>query len=148
MDRNPLTADGETMRKRSFFIILLGLLLLPGLASAHGSRHASRVQWSLSFGTGYYAPYYRSHYYGPGWGGYWAGPSVIYSAPIYTPPPVVIQQSPPVYIEKPAASTDAPAAGWWYYCAPTRSYYPYVNDCAEAWQRVAPVPPGAAGGQP
>lgn len=123
------------------------LLLLPGLASAHGHAQ-SRVQWSMSFGTGFYGPYYPSHFYGPGWGGYWGGPSVIYSAPVYSSPPVVIQQSPPVYIEKPAASADTQAAGWWYYCGPTRAYYPYVSECSEAWQRVSPVPPTSSGNKP
>lgn len=133
------------MRKPSTCLILLSAcLLLPGLASAHGPRPHSRVQWSMSFGTGYYSPYY-SPFYGPGWPGYW-GPSVVYSAPLYTSPPVVVQSSPPVYIERPSA--EPPASAFWYYCAPTRSYYPYVSDCAEAWQRVPPVPPSTSSGKP
>lgn len=27
--------------------------------------------------------------------------------------------------------------GYWYYCASARAYYPYVQNCAEGWQRVA-----------
>ncbi len=133
------------MRKPSICLTLAGLLLLlPGLASAHGARHHSRVHWSIGFGTGYYAPYY-SPFYGPSWPGYW-GPSVVYTAPVYTPPPVVVQQSPPVYIERPSA--EPPATAYWYYCAPTKSYYPYVSDCAEAWQRVPPVPPSTSATKP
>ncbi len=136
------------MRKPPIFLTLLGLLLLlPGLASAHGPRHHSRVHWSMSFGSGFgpgfYSPYY-SPFYGSSWPGYW-GPSVVYSAPVYSPP-VVIQQSPPVYIERPSA--EPPATAYWYYCAPTRSYYPYVSDCAEAWQRVPPVPPSSSANKP
>ncbi len=136
------------MRQPSYSAVVLSLLLLlPGLATAHGRSH-SRVQWSIGFGTGFYSPYYGSPFYGPGFGSYWGGPSVIYSAPIYSSPPVVIQQSPPVYIERPAATADTAAAGWWYYCAPTRSYYPYVSDCSETWQRVSPVPPTSSGNKP
>lgn len=133
------------MRKPSMFLTLLALsLLLPGLASAHGARHRSSVHWSIGFGTGYYAPYY-SPFYGPSWPGYW-GPSVIYSAPVYTSPPVVVQQTPPVYIERPSA--EPPPTAYWYYCSPTRSYYPYVSDCTEAWQRVPPVPPSTSANKP
>lgn len=136
------------MRKPSILPTLLALsLLLPGLASAHGPRARSSVHWSIGIGTGYYAPSYSpyySPYYGP-WPGYW-GPSVVYSAPVYTSPPVVVQQTPPVYIERPSA--EAPATGYWYYCAPSKSYYPYVNDCDEAWQRVPPVPPSSSTNKP
>ena len=131
------------------YLIALPVLLLPALASAHGPQRHSRVQWGVSFGTGYHSPYYSPYYspfysphyspfFGSSWPGYW-GPSVVYSAPLYTPPPVVIQSSPPVYIERPSA--EPPATAYWYYCAPTKAYYPYVSDCTEAWQRVPPVPP-------
>src|SRR5262249_51568529 len=32
----------------------------------------------------------------------------------------------------------------WYYCDETRSYYPYVRECASGWRQVAPpaTPPG------
>lgn len=91
------------------------------------------MHFGLSFGNGFYHPGYYPNY--------WYGPSVTYSAPIYTPPPVVIQTQPPVYIERPTAVAEAPAAAYWHYCAPTQSYYPYVSECSEAWQRVSPVPP-------
>lgn len=133
------------MRKPSIFLTLLALALtLPGLASAHGSRHRSSVHWSIGIGTGYYAPYY-SPFYGPSWPGYW-GPSVVYSAPVYTSPPVVVKQTPPVYIERPIA--EPPATAYWYYCAPTNSYYPYVSNCDEAWQRVSPIPPSTSANKP
>lgn len=127
------------------------LLLLPGLTLAHGTRHQANIHWSLNFGSGYYAPFHApfySSYVGPGWRGYWGGPSLIYSAPLYTSPPVIVQSSPPVYIEKPALTAEASAAGWWYFCPPTGSYYPYVNDCSEAWQKVPPVPPTSSGSKP
>ncbi len=143
------------MRKR--LGALFGVLaLLPSLALAHGPapRHPhshprfhprSSVNFGLSFGSGFYSPgYYSPGYYSP----YWHGPSVIYSAPVYSSPPVVIQSQPPVYIERPAAPAETPASAYWYYCAPTQSYYPYVSECAQAWQRVSPTPPAPAATQP
>lgn len=121
--------------------LLAILIVLPSLAMAHGPNQPrghvrmqprTSVNFGVSVGTGFYSP----GYYSP----YWYGPSIAYPVPVYTPPPVVIQQ-PPVYIEQPVQSVDAGTANYWYYCAPTRSYYPYVNSCAEAWQRVPPTPP-------
>ena len=129
--------------------LLAAMALLPGLALAHGPaprprpspsptyhpsyRPHSSVNFGVSVGTGFYYP----GYYNP----YWYGPPVIYPAPVYSSPPVVIQSQPPVYIERPAATAEAPASAYWYYCAPTQSYYPYVNECSEAWQPVSPTPP-------
>ena len=65
-----------------------------------------------------------------------------YPSPYYYPPysPVVIER-PPVYVEQTVPSQTA-QAGYWYYCAAAKAYYPYVNECAAGWQRVAPQPPG------
>jgi hypothetical protein len=94
---------------------------------------------------------YRGHgdhasigfYWGPGWGWPW-----YYPPPYYYPPAVVaVPSAPPVYIEQslpvPVPQAYAPAAqdNSWYYCASSRTYYPYVRDCPEGWQRVAPQPP-------
>ena len=78
-------------------------------------------------------PYYYPRYYAP-----------YYSAYPYYPAPVVVQQQSPVYVEQysqpaPSVQQSAPA-GYWYYCADSRAYYPYVKECATAWQRVAPQP--------
>ncbi len=140
--------------------LLAALALLPGLALAHGpspsnqpryrpaphqSYHPSyhprsSVNFGFSIGSGSYYP----GYYGPS---YWYGPPVTYPAPVYTAPPVVIQSQPPVYIERPAEPAETPASAYWYYCAASQSYYPYVSECSQAWQRVSPVPP-ASGTQP
>jgi hypothetical protein len=67
----------------------------------------------------------------------------------------VIVQQPQVYVEQvpPASQTtpgnapaqQAPSAqaapSDWYYCAPTKTYFPYVKECSEAWTRVTPTPP-------
>ncbi len=137
--------------RKIFFLGLTAIAILPLLANAHGpARHHShsRVQFGIGIGTGFYPGYYAGPYpgYYPGFSsGYWGGSpysSFYYSAPIYTSPPVVIQQSPPVYIEKPPPQELA--AGYWYYCASSKSYYPYVNDCPEPWQRVSPTPPSSS----
>jgi hypothetical protein len=93
---------------------------------------------------------YRGHdhlgigiYWGPGWGWPW-----YYPPPYYYPPTVVaVPSAPPVYIEQsppapvPQAYAPAPQDNSWYYCGSSRTYYPYVRDCPEGWQRVAPQPP-------
>jgi len=33
-----------------------------------------------------------------------------------------------------------PPQPYWYYCTASRTYYPYVRDCAAPWQRVVPKP--------
>jgi len=44
------------------------------------------------------------------------------------------------YIEQQSAP-QASADNWWYYCPNPQGYYPYVRDCSDGWQRVAPQPP-------
>jgi len=101
-------------------------------ALAHGYyRHKPRV--SLHFGFG--APYYP-YYYGP-----------RYVVPYYAAPVVVAPAAPTTYIEQAqpqlgAAPAPAAPTGYWYYCAESNAYYPYVQQCAGAWQPVAPTPPG------
>jgi len=52
--------------------------------------------------------------------------------------PTAPELAPPL----PAAAANSPGS-WWYWCAPAQGYYPYVERCPEAWQRVTPqVPPG------
>jgi hypothetical protein len=90
-------------------------------ALAHG------VRWSVGIGVPLYAPWY----YPP--------PAYYYPAPA----PVVVQQQ-PIYVEQHPAPPPqaAPAEQFWYYCPDSKTYYPYVQNCASAWQRVTPRPPG------
>ncbi len=60
--------------------------------------------------------------------------------PPYPPPPVVVH-SPQVYIEQGQAAPAQDAQAYWYYCPESGSYYPYVDRCAEPWQRVVPHGP-------
>jgi len=53
-------------------------------------------------------------------------------APVYVAPPVIV--APPV--------VPSTSSGYWYFCPDSRTYYPYVLDCASGWLAVVP---GAAG---
>jgi hypothetical protein len=67
----------------------------------------------------------------PAWSSAWWGPGVW--APVSVPSTVVA----PVFIERSAPAEPAPQV-WWYWCAESRAYYPYVQQCPGGWQRVAP----------
>lgn len=101
-------------------------------ALAHGyARHGGGVRFGLYVG----GPVY--------WGGY-RGPRYYYPPYYYPPTVVTVPVSPPTYVEQaPIAAPAAPAPlpGYWYYCAESRAYYPYVNQCLGGWQRVSPQPP-------
>jgi hypothetical protein len=73
------------------------------------------------FGTGYYWP-----------------PAYDY------PPGFMDPYGTPEFIEQGGAAPASPKyLGYWYYCASSNSYYPYVQQCPEGWQQVAPhLPPG------
>lgn len=106
--------------------------LMVVLPSPEAQAHRNRVHWGVSIGVPLYwqpAPPYRYYPY--------------YSYP-YSPPVVVLPPAPaPVYIEQspPQASSESRLpSGYWYYCQSARAYYPYVRECAEAWQPVSPTP--------
>ena len=120
---------------------LLVSLVAAGNAVAHGYGRPyyprSSVQFGIYVGDPWLYPTYPRPYFGPR----------FYSPPvIVSPSPVYIEQSPPVvYVEKerPApvvSSAPALESGYWYFCNESQSYYPYVKECAGAWQRVAPAP--------
>ena len=54
---------------------------------------------------------------------------------VVTRPAATSQPAPPV--APPPAQTS-----YWYYCAASRAYYPYVNECPGGWMKVLPQPPG------
>ena len=71
---------------------------------------------------------------------YW-GP-FVYPPAFYYPPVVIERAPPPVYIEQSPPPVAAPApTSYWYYCAASRAYYPYVNECPGGWMKVLPQPP-------
>ena len=119
----------------------------------HHGHHHHGAHFSLGFLGG---PYWGAGYWGPGyWGsGYWGGPG-YWGSGYWAPPTVVYAPAPEprVWVERDQASTaqvppvtsntNPNAQQWWYWCASSRGYYPYVSNCAEGWQRVAPQPQGA-----
>jgi len=125
---------------------LVALLVVCGTSSAWARHGGVVVGVGVGFGPGYWGPgYYRPYGYYP--------PYAPYYPPYYPGyyPPVVVQHvDPPVYVEQPLAApvqpaSAAPGAGsaanqFWYYCVASKTYYPYVKDCAGGWQAVSPQP--------
>jgi hypothetical protein len=109
--------------KTSVGFLCTALILLAG-AAASAPAFSHGVRFGIGIGVPLYAPWYYApppHY--------------------YYPAPVVVQQS-PVYIERAPAHATAPAPEqFWYYCPDSKTYYPYVQQCASPWQRVSPQPP-------
>jgi len=97
-------------------------------ALVSGGAAASHVHWHLGINVG------------PGW---WYDPWPWYHSPFPYPalpyPYYVAPPAPTTYIER--NSPAAPADNWWYYCPGSKTYYPYVKECAGGWQRVSPLPP-------
>ena len=82
------------------------------------------------------APYYYADdvYYTQAPGGY---------AVAQPPADAPIAQTPPPPAAPAAAPTAAaaPASTVWYYCDSSKSFYPYVAQCAEGWRQVPATPP-------
>ena len=131
--------------------VLVTAALLSSLAIS-GAALADR-------GSGHFGGYGGWHY-GHGFGnvGAFIGGTIVAGAllaPWYYPGPYyyssyptvveVAPSAPTVYVEQPRAAQPAAsdAGSWWYFCNESRSYYPYVRECASPWQRVAPTPPGS-----
>jgi hypothetical protein len=93
-------------------LTLVALLVAPPASEARVHRHGGVY---VGIGPFWWAPYPYGWYPGPYYYGY---------------PPVVIVEPPPVYVEMP------PPTHYWYYCAPSQTYYPYVQTCTEPWIEV------------
>lgn len=117
-------------------VFLLAGIFVSGTALADrghgGHRH---VGIGLYFGEPYY-PYYPPYYY---------------PYQYYYPPVMAAPAQPPVYIEQqdqapsqisPAIPQQAtPDSYYWYHCDKPEGYYPYIKNCPDGWQKVAPTPP-------
>jgi hypothetical protein len=79
------------------------------------------------------APYYYANdvYYTQAQGGY---------AVAQPPADAQIAEAPPA-VTAPAPAAQPPAASTWYYCQSSKSFYPYVSQCAEGWKQVPATPP-------
>ena len=106
--------------------LALSAVLLSATASAPAlAHHGGHYRYGVFIGAPY--PYYP-------WG---------YPPYYYYPPVITVPAAPTTYIEQGSPETGpAPQLqGYWYYCAESKTYYPYVKECAGRWQRVAPQPP-------
>ena len=138
---------GREIMKSRWIAIILFWALTTGLALAgrgsgaphgsggshgHGGFHGHRnvIIGGPVFWPWYYYPYY---FYPP------------YYPPYYYYPPYGVPYLPPTYIEQGSdempAQQPVPSPAYWYYCPSVKAYYPYVMECPEGWQRVAPQPP-------
>lgn len=124
------------MNKIKLLLVLLVLLGVSGIGTAWADRghRGGRAHLGVMIGVPLGVPWYY--------------PPTYYYPPYYPPLVVRPQPQPQVYIEQPQAPV-APVepvastpAYYWYYCAATQSYYPYVKDCEDGWQKVLPQPPG------
>ena len=125
------------MKSITLTIALLLLATAGGNAWAdhrHHGRHRHHGGLHVEIG-----PYWEPRLYAP-------FPSYYPPYPYY--PPVVVERPvPQVYIEQPAPVAPPPApvaeapTHYWYYCAGSNSYYPYVKECPDGWQKVVPQPP-------
>lgn len=114
---------------RAKTLLLLWISLAGALAAAPAFAHGGHVRFGVAIGGPAFWYYPPPYYYYP---------------PYYYPPVVTVPATPPVYIERnDAAGAERPASSYWYYCPDSRTYYPYVKECASAWQRVEPRPPGS-----
>jgi hypothetical protein len=114
------------VKRRMTLALTLGAVLgilasAPVLADPHG-----HVRFGVVIGGPFY-PWWSPPYYYP---------------PYYPYPPaeVTVPATPPTYIEKGEAQAPAQPPAYWYYCAASKTYYPYVKECPQGWQRVTPQP--------
>jgi hypothetical protein len=99
-----------------------------GWGHGHGG-HYGHSSFGFYFGAPFYSYPYNSYpYQNP----YYYPPAVV---TVPATPPVYIQQSPPVAQQYPS--------GYWYYCDNPEGYYPYIKECLNGWQQVAPIPPAS-----
>jgi len=93
-----------------------------GGLGGYGYRHYG--YGCCGWGIGFADPYWDSYL----WMDYGVDDSYVYTA---APIPSTVPEN--AYLE--------PAPSYWYYCPDSATYYPYVEQCASAWQRVTPTPP-------
>lgn len=95
-------------------------------------------------GTWFHGPYGGR----VGWWWVVGGVYYYYPGPIYPYPdpyvPGVVVTAPPVVVA-PSAPAPTPVApqtlpNVWYYCEASKTYYPYVSECAGGWRTVPAQP--------
>ena len=98
---------------------------------------AGRVGVGIYVGPGaFYGP--SPYYYPVAPVPYYYPPAV----PYYYPPTVVVPAASSNYVEQgqPAVAPSANSSSW-FYCDASKTYYPYVKQCAGGWRQVPAQPP-------
>jgi hypothetical protein len=152
------------MKKTLLAALAATVLLAPAVSQAdpwRGEHHEIHRFHERDMDVWRGGNWYRGMYRGAfGW--YWVVGGVYYpyAAPIYpypdpyVPSTVVVTQQPQVVVTQPPQKViiEAPApppttmvqpqsANVWYYCESSKTYYPYVSQCAEGWKQVPASPP-------
>jgi hypothetical protein len=102
-------------------------ILALGTALAAVAASGPALAWGharLSFGVVVGAPFYP-----------WNYPPYYY---LPYPPVVVVPAAPTTYVEQGSAHPGPAQRSYWYYCEASKTYYPYVKECAAGWLRVVP----------
>jgi hypothetical protein len=112
-------------------------LALTCAACLAASGAAQAAHWRVGVYMG--GPAYPYYYPAP------VVPAPYYYAP-YPPPVMVVPDQPDTtYIEQSQEADEQSAAqppqGTWWYCDKTKTYYPYVKQCASGWREVPATPP-------
>jgi len=88
------------------------------------------------WGASWYSPYYYPYYY-PWYPNYY--PYYPYATEVTVP------SRPQEYIERSRERSSPRASGVWYFCPESNTYYPYVRECPDGWQKVPAQPPSETG---
>ena len=123
-------------------------LALAAAACLGVSGVAQAAHWRVGVFWGMPGPYYYPYPPPVVPSPYYYAPYPVYPAYPAYPPPVIVAPDVPdtTYIERPqpgagGPSQDAPPQGTWWYCDKTKTYYPYVKQCASGWREVPATPP-------
>ena len=102
----------------------------PSIGVYYGPGFGYWGAWNYGWGLGYGAPYPYAYPYVAGYPFAYA-PVVINSTPVAQ---TYIQQEPVAE----AVMQPAPTVNYWYYCTQPAGYFPYVQNCNQAWMKVIP----------
>ena len=126
--------------------VLLGAVMASDTLAGRGGGHGTRQSGSVGGHSGHFArgghfvPRFRTSVF---IGVPLFAPLYFYPPPpfFYDSPPPITAPSAPAYIEQYPGQMAPQDSSYWYYCPSSNAYYPYVKDCPEGWQQVAPQPP-------
>ncbi|HZT63209.1 MAG TPA: hypothetical protein VFA36_08730 [Burkholderiales bacterium] len=110
------------MNRTNAVLVLSAVLLGAAASSPAFAWRGGGVRFGVVVGAPFYPWYYPPYYYYPPY-----------------PYPAVAPAAPTTYVEQ-GGARPAPAqpSSYWYYCEASKTYYPYVKECAAGWLRVVP----------